>query len=862
MFEAILTRVRGLLQRRRVAREMDDELRFHVEMETQSNIARGVPAMEARRLALRDLGGLDQTREAIRDVRATWVDSLWQDIRYAVLALWRRRSIGVAAVAMLGLAIGITAAMFTVVDALILRPVPFHEPDQLAFVYMGDEHGGRGTVAPAVLRAWRETAAFAGVEAAVPDTSVIEVDGVIVTRGIARVTPGLFEMLGGVGPIRGRLFDASEVRAGDRVLLSEDLWRGLYHADPAIVGRTISIDRERLVVVGILPADFRFPSWNTVVWRAVDFETQAKPGANVRPIAYVRFASNVPRADALRIATDTARAVDGTNAGLRAIVRTVAGLVLDPYYERAVPLLAAGVVLVFLVLCANVSSLLLARMTTRQREFSMRSALGASRARLIRQALVESSLLSVLGVVAGLGIGWALVSVARGFLPETILLRTLNPLNIDLRAVAVTSASGVVATLAAGLLPAWLGTSVDTSQSLRVVDRGGTETRGARIVTRTLLIGEIAFASTLLVGATLLVRSFINLAHAERGLDARGVLIANMSMPASAFPYQSARTSAARAIDEQVGGLPGVQRVAWSYGVPPHGGAVSFGNWESDAPGRPPVDMSVDHYSVGPDFFALYGVPLLRGRTFQPSDPPSEVVVGERLARVLWPGLDPIGRRFSFQQQRFHVIGLAREIHFPSLDEGLDRPQFYEPFGGVGSYAMMSVRCEGSCPNAALIRQRIVAASPAVHVAEVRALEDVYFEQLAQPRAAAAVGFAFASIAILAAAGGLFSVLSFAVSRRKREFGIRTALGASPAQIRRVVLRDGIIVALTGVAIGTLLAVPLARALASLEYGVAITDPVSWALVLGFIGFTTLAASWRPARQAMRVDPVALLREE
>jgi len=843
---------------------MDDELRFHVEMETRSNIERGVLPVEAHRLAIRDLGGFDQTKEAIRNVRATWVDSVWQDVRYAVRTLLRRRSVAVAAAGMLALGIGITTAMFTVVDALLLRPVPFREPDQLAFVYMGDEHGGHGAVAPAVLRAWRESAGFAGVEAAVPDTSLIEVDGTVVTQAIARVTPGLFDLLGGVRPIRGRLFDVSEVRAGvdDRVLLSEDVWRGLYQADPAIVGRSISIDGERLLVVGILPADFRFPSWNTVIWRAVDFEAPARSRPNVRPIVCVRFAPNVPRADALRIATDAARAADNTNAELRTIARPLAGVVLDPYYRRAMPLLAGGVVLVFLVLCANVSSLLLARMTTRQREFSMRSALGASRRRLIRQAFVESSVLGVLGVIGGLGIGWALVAFSRAFLPDTILLRTLNPLNIDLRALAVTSVSGSVATLAAGLLPAWLGTSVNMEQSLRVTDRGATETRTARAVMRTLLVGEIALACTLLVGATLLVRSFINLAHAERGLDADGVLMATMSLPASAFPYQSSRTTAARSIEEQIGGLAGVERVAWSYGLPPHAGAVSFGKWESDAPGTPAVDMIVDHYSVGPDFFGLFGVPLLRGRTFQWSDPRTEVVVGERLARALWPGLDPIGRSFSFQEQRFHVIGLAREIHFPSLDAALDRPQFYEPFGGVGNYAMMSVRCGGSCPNVALIRQRIVATYPAIHVEDVRALADVYFEQLAQPRAAAALGFAFAGIAMLAAAGGLFSLLSFAVSRRRREFGIRTALGASPVQIRQVVLRDGLVAALSGVAIGAVAAVLLTRTLASLEYRVAITDPVSWALVFGVLGSTTIAASWRPARQAMRVDPVTLLREE
>jgi putative ABC transport system permease protein len=475
MFAAMLTRVRSLLQRRRVAREIDDELRFHVEMETQSNIARGVPAMEARRLALRDLGGVDQTKAAIRDVRATWIDSVRQDVRYGVRTLLRRPAVAVAAIGMLALAIGITTAMFTVVDALLLRPVPFRDPDRLAFVYMGNEHGGRGAIDPAVFRAWRERTAFAGVEAAVPDTSLIGVDGAVATRGIARVTPGLFDLLGGVRPIRGRLFDASEVRAGidDRVVLSEDVWRGLYHGDPAIVGRSVLIDGEGLVVVGILPSDFRFPSWNTVIWRAVDFEAPAKSGPNVRPIAYVRFAPNVPRADALRIATEAARAADSSNAELRATVRTVAGRVLDPYYERAGPLLAGSVVLVFLVLCANVSSLVLARLTTRQREFSTRSALGASPARLVRQALVESGLLSVLGLIAGLGIGWVLVSVARAFLPETILLRTLNPLNIDVRALAVTAVAGVVATLAAGLLPAWIGASVDTSQSLRIVDRRG-----------------------------------------------------------------------------------------------------------------------------------------------------------------------------------------------------------------------------------------------------------------------------------------------------------------------------------------------------------------------------------------------------
>jgi putative ABC transport system permease protein len=864
MFDRIATNIRGLLQRRRVAREMDDELAFHVEMETRANVERGLSPTEARRRALRDLGGLDQTKEGIRDVRMIWLDSLWQDVRYAARNLARRPGATATAAAMLGLGIGITTAMFTIVDALILRPVPFQDPDELAFVYMGNDRGGRTTVAPAVLHAWQESTAFAGAESAVPDTALVDVNGAVVARGIARVTPGLFELLGGVRPIRGRVFDASEVRAAinDRVLLSEDLWRTLYQSDPAIIGRSILIDGERLVVIGVLPADFRFPSWNTVIWRAVDYHAMPASVANELPRAYVRFASNVPRVDALWIATEAARAADSRNAELYPHVQPLAGMVLDPYYQRAVPLLAGGVILVFLVLCANVSSLLLARLTARQREFSMRSALGASRGRLIRQAFVESGVLGVFGVIAGVAVAWMLVSLSRTFLPEAFLLRTLNPLNIDARALAVTSVSGVVATLASGLLPAWIGTRTDSETSLRITERSGTESRGARAVTRTLLVGEIALACTLLVGATLLVRSFINLAQAERGLDVAGVLVSSLSLAPPAFPDRVARETTARAIEEQVRQLPGVQHVAWSYGLPPDGGAISFGNWQSDAPGNPVVDMNVDRYRVGPEFFALYGIPVLKGRTFEPSDQQGSVVIGERLARTLWPGLDPIGRTFSFQKERFQVVGLVREIHHPSLDARIDRPEFYEPFAGVGSYAMMSIRCGATCPNTAVIRQQVLAAHPAVRVVDVQALEDVYFEQLARPRATAALGFVFAGVAVLAAAGGLFSVLSYAVGRRKREFGIRAALGASPDQIGRVVLRDGSVVALTGVAIGSVAAWSLGRALVSLQYGVTVNDPLTWAIVLGVLGVTTLIASWRPARQAMRADPVLLLREE
>lgn len=856
-------RLSALVRRRRLDRDLDDELAFHLAMREIEHRQAGLSAEEARLTARRRFGNTALLREQARDA---WtfasLESWLQDLRFAGRSLSRSPGFTTVAVLALALAIGITTATFTLADALLLRPVPFHAPDELAFIYMGTEGGGRVTVAPSVLRAWRESPAFAGAESAVPGTVLVQLDETVVMRGMARVTPGIFELLGGVRPIRGRLFNASEGRTGadDRVLISEDLWRGLYNADPTLIGRPITVGGESLFVVGILPADFRFPKWDTVIWRPADFAAASQ--VSDYPMVYARFAPNVPRADAVRAAGDAARAADPRNAKLRPRVRPLAGEVLDPYYQRAVPLLVGGVLFVFLVLCANVASLLLARFTERRREFSMRSALGAARGRIVRQAFVESAVTGTLGVAAGIGIAWALVSIARAFLPEILLLRTLNPLNLDLRALGVASMAGIVAVLAAGLLPAWIGTSMDPVQSLRVSERGGTETRAARAVTRGLLVAEIALACTLLVGATLLVRSFVKLARAERGLDASGVITAWIELPRGVAGNQPARIVAIQSLEAALKELPGVQQIVWSGGSMPDGGTISFGDWTSDSPGAPSVNLDVNRYNVGPDFFTFYGIPILRGRGFQPSDSGREVIVGERFARALWPESDPIGRTFRFDKEQFEVVGVAREVHHPSLDSRIDRPEFYERFTGAGGYAVLNIRCGEVCPPVALVRQRLVATHPGVTTVDADRLEDVYFEQLAQPRATAALGFAFAAIALLASAAGLFSVLSYAVGRRRGEFGIRTALGASPSQIQRLVLRDGLVVAVTGVAVGALAGWFLARAMVSLQYGVTIDDPLTWMIVLGLLGLTTLSASWQPARAAARVDPALLLKDE
>jgi len=342
-----------------------------------------------------------------------------------------------------------------------------------------------------------------------------------------------------------------------------------------------------------------------------------------------------------------------------------------------------------------------------------------------------------------------------------------------------------------------------------------------------------------------------------------GVLTSWVSLPADRFKDRASRETITTTLLAGVRTLPGIARVALSGGLPPDGGSIHFGDgWIADTPGASAISLEVNEYRVSPDFFDLYDIPLLAGRTFHPADDASQVIVGERLAASLWPAESPIGRSFRFDKQPFTVIGLVREINLPSLDARRDRPEFYVPFVAGGGYVYLNLRCADRCPDEAVVRQRILDTVPGATIARLSLLEGQYTEELARPRAAAALSFTFAAIAMTAAAGGLFSVLSYAVGRRRREFGIRASLGATPANIRALVFREGARVAVSGVAIGALAAWTLTRAVSSLAYGVTGSDPATWLIVIALVSITTLVASWRPASVAMKTDPSALLREE
>jgi predicted permease len=674
------------------------------------------------------------------------------------------------------------------------------------------------------------------------------------------VTPGIFDLLGGVRPLRGRLFDPEDGRPGREhlALVTEELWRARYGADPALVGRTIAVDNQPLVVVGILPASFRFPRWNTAIWTPKHI---APSDTSVQP--YVRFAPGVPRDEALRVATDLASAAQPLLTGARIAARPL-GAGLDPFYASAIPFFSGGVLLLFVVLCANVASLRLTTLAGRATEFGTLAALGASRSRLVRQTMLECALIGAIGCLAGLALAWALIAMARVGLPGAALVHSLAPLTINARALLVTSMAGLAAVFGVGVIPALTATRIDVT-SLLHSGRGGTDPPRVRRATRVLLVGQFALSCTLVIGAALLARSFVNLVRADRGFDPDNVLVGDVSLDPRALPSPALFDAAARAVEDSARTLPGIRSVTWTYGTPPYGGVQSDAELIPDMPGAAPIAMRVYRFIVGPDFFETFKVPILRGGTFDASDRAS-ILIAERLAQALWPGENPIGRQVTFSEGRDRatstIAGVVRDLHFPSLDPRADAPQIYQQYRSGGARRMLSLGCDARCPDPSLVWRRVAGAHPSVRVHSVRLLDATYTAELVRPRAASALAVVFAVTALLASAAGLFSLLSHTVARRRREFGIRGALGATPAEVRRLVWREGITVALPGTALGWLAGAWLARTLSSFLFRMSPLDPLSLVVVAVVLTSAVVAASWAPVRSAGRMAPVRLLREE
>jgi predicted permease len=814
-------------------------------------------------------------RQTISEPRPSTVTPMafLEDVRRALRRLRSGRETLALSVGMLALAIGITTAMFTVLDALMLHPVPFRDAQRLTNVVVASGQMFLTSSTPGQLRAWRASAGFSRVEAAMQSPVTLETPAGLVSRGAARVTSGLIPMLG-VQPILGRTFAEGEGRAGsdDRIVLGEEIWTTLFDRDPGVVGRRIRVSGVPTEVIGVMPGSFRFPYSNSLAWQPIDFEAPPPAVTRVRPQVYARLKAEVPEADALRLANEALRASLQIEPDQHTAFRPIAAGMVDAYSRRAVTALSIGVGLVFLVLCANAMNLMLTRFSARRREFGVCAALGASRARLLREAVAETAFIGVAAAAAGLTLAAGLLQVATVYLPAAFLTRTLTPVAISWRAIAATSMLGLLAAAIAGLTPAWMATRIDTAESLRgAAGRGGTDVRAQRRLARGLLVAEVALAAALLAGAAQLARTFVNLMQADRGLNADGVITAWISLPEFAFRDRPSRMAFASALDERLRQLPGVTQVSLSGGLPPGAGAIYFGGIRSDAGVN--VGGEVNFYNVSPRFFELFDIRLLAGRTFAEPSLPDEVIVGGRLAAMLWPDGRAAGRTLTVGKTIYRVVGVVQEIRNPSLDPRMDRPELYYPlvvdrggraeataFGSGQIFA--ALRCGASCPPIETIASAMRSVSAQVVIVSLGPMEAEYLKDLARPRAAAALGAVFAIVALVASAGGLFGVLSAAIARRRREFGIRVALGIAPSRLKWLIMRQALSLAAVGLLCGIFGAWMLTRALTSLTYGVSPADPASWAAVCASLTMAILLAAWRPCVQAARVSPSELLRAE
>jgi hypothetical protein len=430
----------------------------------------------------------------------------------------------------------------------------------------------------------------------------------------------------------------------------------------------------------------------------------------------------------------------------------------------------------------------------------------------------------------------------------------------------------LLAVLIAGALPAWIGTSPRTTDALRLTSRSATPGRRARHVTSVMLVAEVAFAVALTAAAGLQIRSFVNLLRDDRGFEAGRLTTFRVSMPGAHFADAASRASYAGAVRTRLSALPGVEGTAVSRGVPPSSGDLHFYDVVPDTAGAAPVKLSMNAYDVAPEFFGVFGVRVLQGRGFQAGDPADAVVISQSMANALWPGGAPVVERsFSFMGRTFRIVGVVNDIRNPIFDPRQDEPEIYSPLlapraaaaaPALPAAVRLTVRCGPGCPSPAAMRAEIKAVNPLAVVEAGRRIADDYADGLSRPRAGAIVASAFAIIALAGIGGGLFAVLSRLVLQRQREFGIRLALGATPADLRRLVHHRTFALAGMGVAAGTVVAWLLARLLAAVWYGVRTTDPMTWVSVVAVIAMTTVAAAWLPARRATRVNPVTLLREE
>jgi predicted permease len=888
----MLRRLRRLLRARSLEREMDDEMRFHVDMEAADLVARGVAPDEARRLAHVRFGGVAQHKESGLEARGgRWLADAAHDLRYAARTLRHNPGFAFLTVLTTALGIGATTAVFSAVDGILLKPLPFPQPDRLVTVWSANPRQGDEpfTSSPPDFRelASAQTGTVQSLAAFYTTalTLAVGADEPIRVSG-ARVSPILFATLG-VRARRGRAFLPSEGEHGShRVLvISDGLWARAFERDSAIVGKTVTLDREPFTVVGVMPTDFRFPERRTEAWVPLAFE--AGNALNTRGNYFLQIVGRL--------------APDATVAQAQAALHRVASRVAAEHPEgsmatvRLVPLqdqlVGAGlrsallaflgaIALVMLIACVNVASLLLARGAARHRELAVRTGLGASMGRLVRQLLTESLLIGTLGGIIGVLLAVVGVTLLRSAGPAD--LPRLDEVGVDGRALAFMTVLSVATAVAFGLAPALQASRADVTVMLR--DGGRTSASAARRRAREGLVAvQMALAMVLLVGAGLLIRSFAEVARVDPGFRVENVLTMSVPLPRSQYPEGTRMWAFIGQVLERVRALPGVRSAAATTALSLGGGY--WGKLVSFADRAPATSLDqvaqVGYRVVTRGYFETMDVSVRGGRVFDETDrtgAPGVAVVNETAAKKFWPGRSPIGSTIwmgppepllssrlpaSYRFPRLRVVGVVADERFMALDQPpiAEVYQVEKQVTERGSEKYLVLRTDADpIALAAAVRREVRALDPYQPVADVATMSQLVRGALAQRRFGTTLLVAFAAVALLLATVGLYGVVAYSVAQRRQEFGIRMALGASARRVVTLVVGQGLRPVLAGATAGLIAAVFLTRLMSSMLFGVTPGDPLTIVAVAFVLAAVALVASAVPARRALRVHPAEALR--
>ncbi len=879
-----MTWLSRLIRKEKQETQLDSELRFHVEQQIAENVAAGMNGDEARRRAYAQFGGLEYIKEETRDARGThFLGTLLQDVRFALRML--RKSPGFTAVAVLTLALGIGAntAIFSIVDAVLLRSLAYPDPNQL--VLMFDVPLKQPDALSAIsyrdftqLRAQNRVFSEMAGNAFHDLTLTGAGEPSIVNTGA--VTPEIFSLLG-AKPLAGRTLLPEDGKQGAApvAIVSENLWRSRFGANPALIGQAIALDMRSFTVVGILPASFRYPDgaphqdvWIPVAQDPVFGPLMLRPGVPVlggvgRLKPGVSLAQAQAEMDTLgaRLAKEFPAQDSGLTIRIEPYRQAVVGNV-----KSALLILLGAVGLVLLIACANIANLLLSRATSRGREIAVRIALGAGRARLVRQLLTESALLGLFGGVAGVLLAASGIWGLRPFLPPDVT--RINSIHVGGAVLAFALLLSLAAALAFGLAPALLATPCNLQTNIK---EGGAHTgqRGGQHVRNFLAVAEISLAMVLLVAGGLLIRSFALLTSVRPGFEPKNVIEAEVSLPQYQYSTLQQWTAFSNELLARLHAQPGLQDSALGAPLPmDRQGEATFA---FSIVGNPPLprgkSVTADYATVSPGYFRVMRIPLLRGRFFSRQDSPSHpnvAIISETLARRYFPNQDPIGRqmRFGFPPNSNvarEIVGIVGDVR----DSALSRkpgPMMYVPFAQAPLWGgEVVVRSSLSASSvAAAVRQATHAIDKDLPVTDIESLPDALGQSISQERFRTLLLGSFSAIALVLAAIGIFGVISYSASQRTHEIGIRMALGAQPRDVLRLILGQGAKLALFGLSVGVVAAFLLTRLMASLLYGVSATDPVTFGAVAIVLLAVALLACYIPARRAMKVDPLVALRYE